>query len=93
MASGPTRSRSWHALAAGVIVLFALGLRLTGIGRQLPHRPEPDAFFVHSFQHYEHDAAMIRAEDYLTRYPSFIPRLYSLLPYPERPARASGPGS
>lgn len=93
MSSGTSRSRTWPALVAGAIVLFALCLRLTGIDRQLPHRPEPDAFFVQSFQEYENDPTVIRSEDYLTRYPSFIPRLYSLLPFPEMPARASGPGS
>lgn len=93
MSSGTRGTCTWAAISAGAIVLFALGLRLTGIDRQLPHRPEPDAFFVQSFQEYEGDPTVIRSEDYLTRYPSLIPRLYSLLPFPEMPARASGPGS
>jgi hypothetical protein len=93
MPSGPSGFRTWHALAAGAIVLFALVLRLTGIERQLPHRPEPDNFLVQAFQEYEHDPASVRNAYYLTRYPSLLPRLLALLPYPEMPARASGPGS
>jgi hypothetical protein len=93
MSSEPRRARTWPALLSGAIVLFALLLRLTGIDRQLPHRPEPDAFFVQSLQEYEGDPTLIRSENYLTRYPSLIPRVLSFLPYPELPVRASGAGS
>lgn len=87
------RPPTWHALAAFAIVLGAFALRVAGVDRELPHRPEPDSYYVQAFQEYEGDPAIVRNTSYRWRYPSLVPRLLALLPFPERPARASGPGS
>ncbi|MFN0008667.1 MAG: glycosyltransferase family 39 protein [Planctomycetota bacterium] len=85
--------RGIHALALGAILLLAGFLRFAAIDRELPHRHESDPHLVQLFQAYEQDPAIVRHTEYVIRYPSLVPRLLSFLPYPEMPARASGPGS
>lgn len=87
------RLRGIHALALGAILLLACFLRFAGIDRELPHRHESDPHLVQLFQSFEEDPAIVRYTEYVIRYPSLVPRLLSFLPYPEMPARASGPGS
>lgn len=87
------RLRGIHALALGAILLLAVFLRFAGIDRELPHRHESDPHLVQLYQSFERDPANVRYTEYVIRYPSLVPRLLSFLPYPEMPARASGPGS
>jgi hypothetical protein len=87
------RPRGIHALALAVILLLACFLRFAGIDRELPHRHESDPHLVQLYQSFERDEAIVRYTEYVIRYPSLVPRLLSFLPYPEMPARASGPGS
>lgn len=85
-----------HRLALGLalaaILLGAFALRFAGLGRELPHRIEPDAFLAYELQSLEHDPALVQGVAFEERYPSLIPRALALLPYPDVPAKTAGPG-
>jgi hypothetical protein len=71
---------------------LALALRFTGLDRELPHRIEPDGFIAYHLQLLRGDPALVHGVRFADRYPSLLAKVFSLLPYPEVPARASGPG-
>lgn len=88
--SGAARWTLPAALAA--VCLLALALRLTGIDRELPHLREPDAYVVDHLQLFRGDRSLAQHQNFEERYPSLLARAFALLPYPEVPARATGPG-
>jgi len=79
-----------QSLALGAVLVLAVALRFAGLTRGLPHRIEPDAFVAYQLQAFEGDPALVHGVRFADRYPSFLARAFSLLPYPEVPAR---PGS
>jgi hypothetical protein len=81
-----------RSLGLAAILLLALLLRFVGLGRELPHRIEPDSSLVFQLQRLEQDPALVRRDRLTGPYPSLPARAFALLPYPEVPARVSGPG-
>src|SRR5262249_3210928 len=79
-------------LALAALLLGALVLRFAGLGRELPHRIEPDAFLAYELQSLERDPALVQGVAFEERYPSLLPRALALLPYPDVPAKVAGPG-
>jgi hypothetical protein len=79
-------------LALAAVLLGAFVLRFAGLGRELPHRIEPDAFLAYELQSLERDPALVQGVAFEERYPSLLPRALALLPYPEVPAKAMGAG-
>jgi hypothetical protein len=85
----PSHAR-WLGLSA--IVLAAFLLRWIGVDRELPHRIEPDSSLVFQLQRFVNDPAVIPRDKLTGPYPSLPARVFSLLPYPEIPSKAVGPG-
>jgi len=81
-----------RTLVLFAIVALAMALRFVGIDRELPHRIEPDSSLVFQLQRLKGDPAGLTRDHLTGPYPSLPIRLFSLLPYPEIPARVSGPG-
>src|SRR5262249_9523469 len=75
-----------------VIVLFGGLVRFVGIGRELPHRMEPDAPLVFQMQRMAGYPALVPRDHSTGPYPLLLARVLSWLPQPEVPARAEGPG-
>ena len=85
VAGGPT------AILVGIL-LFAVLVRFVGIGRELPHRMEPDASLVFQMQRMAGDPSLVPRDHSTGPYPLVLARILSWLPQPEVPARAEGPG-
>ena len=85
VAGGPT------AILVGIL-LFAVLVRFVGIGRELPHRMEPDASLVFQMQRMAGDPSLVPRDHSTGPYPLVLARILSWMPQPEVPARAEGPG-
>jgi hypothetical protein len=65
---------------AVALALLPFGLRLWGLERMLPHRPEPDAHIVYQLRTLRGDGEASREHRYFRTYPSLIARAVSLAP-------------
>ncbi|HEV8114555.1 MAG TPA: hypothetical protein VGR31_17435 [Planctomycetota bacterium] len=89
----PRRAARPQIAALAAIVVLAALLRCAGLGRELPHRVEPDAFIAYQLQSFESDPALVQGVRYADRYPSLVARALALLPYPAVPAQVAGAGA
>jgi hypothetical protein len=71
---------SRKTLLAVALALLPLGLRLWGLERMLPHRPEPDAHIVYQLRALRGDGEASREHRYFRTYPSLVARAVSLAP-------------
>jgi hypothetical protein len=83
--------RTWIAVL--LLTLAAAGLRFAGLGRLLPHLPEPDAYVAYELQFERGDPALVAGIKFHERYPLLLAHALALLSYPEVPARAVGADS
>jgi hypothetical protein len=83
-----------RSVAGGLlaILVVAVLVRFVGIGRELPHRMEPDASLVFQMQRMAGDPSLVPRDHSTGPYPLVVARILSWLPQPEVPARAEGPG-
>lgn len=74
-----------------LLSLAALGMRLHGLERFLPHYPEPDSYLVDEWRLIESGVINTALESRLYgKYPHLLPRLAQCLPRAEPPAAGAG---
>jgi len=74
-----------------VLVAVAVALRVPALTRELPHRPEPDAFLVMHAQERVGDPALVRHQEFAQRYPTLITRvLEAFSPAPSTAPKVGG---
>ncbi|HVS10588.1 MAG TPA: glycosyltransferase family 39 protein [Planctomycetota bacterium] len=71
---------SRNTVLAVALALLPFGLRLWGLERMLPHRPEPDAHIVYQLRVLRGDGEASREHRYFRTYPSLIAHAVSLAP-------------
>ncbi len=87
----PAQSNRVIWLGLALLTLAALGMRLHGLERFLPHYPEPDSYLVDEWRLIESGVIHTALESRLYgKYPHLLPRLAQCLPQADPPAGGAG---